>query len=86
MYWVFNAEAECIHARFMYWLVHYFIIFLLYYLYIINYYLNHFNTFSFITMCEYRNNILRANYISTLTSYYSDMYTILLNQCNCLPN
>ena len=22
MYWVFIAEAECIHARFMYWLVY----------------------------------------------------------------
>ena len=27
MYWVFIAGAECIHARFMYWLVYSFIVF-----------------------------------------------------------
>ena len=27
MYWVFIAGAECIHARFIYWLVYSFIIF-----------------------------------------------------------
>ena len=52
MYWVFIAGAECIYARFTYgWSIILSIV-LLYYLYIINYYLYHFDIFSCITMCE----------------------------------